>query len=87
MKIIHTAGKKLTFLEPEPSEPRVLSDSEIAESLWLMPSRDTTDVAVGNDEDTVDDMSKENKRYVARTVFEHSLIQSSTDADDEDKVL
>uniref|UniRef100_F1KS99 KN motif and ankyrin repeat domain-containing protein 1 n=1 Tax=Ascaris suum TaxID=6253 RepID=F1KS99_ASCSU len=75
-----------TEFEPEPSEPRVLSDSEIAESLWLMPSRDTTDVAVGNDEDTVDDMSKENRRYVARTVFEHSLIQSSTDADDEDKV-
>lgn len=30
-----------------------MNDTEIAESLWLMPQRATSDIAVGNDDDVV----------------------------------
>ncbi len=42
------------FVEDEHVQPRVLNDSEIADSLWLMPSRDTVDIAVGPDEPITD---------------------------------
>lgn len=54
MEIHRTAFLSQPLSGPEQSEPRVLNDSEIAESLWLMPSKDTTDVAVGNEEDVVE---------------------------------
>ncbi|VIO93835.1 Uncharacterized protein BM_BM5928 [Brugia malayi] len=40
--------------EFEQSEPRVIDDREIAESLWLIPSRDRKDVAVGNEDDVIE---------------------------------
>ncbi|VDM25475.1 unnamed protein product [Toxocara canis] len=75
-----------TEFEPEPSEPRVLSDSEIAESLWLMPSRDTADVAVGNDEDTVDETNEKNNNYMCKVAFERTVIGLNVDFDDNDKM-
>uniref|UniRef100_A0A0N5B147 ANK_REP_REGION domain-containing protein n=1 Tax=Syphacia muris TaxID=451379 RepID=A0A0N5B147_9BILA len=47
-----------TDFEYDHLEPRVLSDSEIAESLWLMPSKDTAEAAVGNDDDYAVDIDK-----------------------------
>ncbi|EFO19686.2 VAB-19 protein [Loa loa] len=43
-----------TEFEPEQSEPRIIDDTEIAESLWLIPPRDRKDVAVGNEDDVIE---------------------------------
>uniref|UniRef100_A0A1I8EZ70 ANK_REP_REGION domain-containing protein n=1 Tax=Wuchereria bancrofti TaxID=6293 RepID=A0A1I8EZ70_WUCBA len=40
--------------EFEQSEPRIIDDREIAESLWLIPPRDRKDVAVGNEDDVIE---------------------------------
>ncbi|VDN01851.1 unnamed protein product [Thelazia callipaeda] len=44
-----------TEFEPEQSEPRILNDTEIAESLWLLPTKERKDVAVGN-EDVIENL-------------------------------
>ncbi|CAG9534883.1 unnamed protein product [Cercopithifilaria johnstoni] len=43
-----------TEFEPEQSEPRIIDDTEISESLWLIPPRNRKDVAVGNEDDVVE---------------------------------
>uniref|UniRef100_A0A0R3RU07 ANK_REP_REGION domain-containing protein n=1 Tax=Elaeophora elaphi TaxID=1147741 RepID=A0A0R3RU07_9BILA len=43
-----------TEFEPEQSQPRIIDDTEIAESLWLIPPRDRKDVAVGNEDDVIE---------------------------------
>ncbi|OZC07090.1 hypothetical protein X798_05895, partial [Onchocerca flexuosa] len=45
-----------TDFEPEQNEPRIINDTEIAESLWLIPSRNRKDVAVGNDDDVIEEL-------------------------------
>ncbi|VDK42984.1 unnamed protein product [Anisakis simplex] len=76
-----------TEFEPEPSEPRVLNDSEIAESLWLMPCRDTTDVAVGNDDDIVSEITNErSNKYSNETAIQSKMIIDSNVDEDDEKV-
>ncbi|KAM3718968.1 KN motif and ankyrin repeat domain-containing protein [Dirofilaria immitis] len=45
-----------TEFEPEQNEPRIIDDTEIAESLWLIQSRDRKDVAVGNEDDVIEEL-------------------------------
>ncbi|VDM95972.1 unnamed protein product, partial [Onchocerca ochengi] len=45
-----------TDFEPEQSEPRIINDTEIAESLWLIPSRNRKDVAVSTEDDVIEEL-------------------------------
>ncbi|VDD97030.1 unnamed protein product [Enterobius vermicularis] len=73
-------------IEPDHTEPRVLSDSEIAESLWLMPSKDTVETAVGNDDDYAIEMSNTDEDCKENHIEDASSDTAANNGEDEDVI-
>lgn len=68
--------------EAEGSEPRMIDDREITESLWLIPPRDRKDVAVGNEDDVI-----QRHEISPESSISTKLERKSTlDSDDDDTV-
>uniref|UniRef100_A0A915Q863 ANK_REP_REGION domain-containing protein n=1 Tax=Setaria digitata TaxID=48799 RepID=A0A915Q863_9BILA len=72
-----------TEFELEQSEPRIINDTEIAESLWLIPSRDRKDAAVGNEDDIIEVLDITSESHDNKKNLREEL---RSDSDDEDTI-